>query len=74
MKWQGRRQSTHVSDQRRSSGGKIAIGGGIGSIVVIGLLVVGLLTGFDTSGLVSIAQNFTESAATLRPPLRPLQP
>jgi predicted metalloprotease len=64
MKWQGRRQSDNVSDQRRSSGGKIALGGGLGSIIVIGLLVFGLVTGNDTSGLINIAQNFTDSSAS----------
>ena len=55
MKWQGRRQSTNVSDQRNSSNtGKIAAGG-LGSLVVIGLLLFGLFTGFDTSGLANLA-------------------
>ncbi len=63
MKWQGRRQSDNVSDRRRSSPGQLAVGGGVGSLVVIGLLVFGLFTGFDTSGLINVAQNFTESTS-----------
>ena len=59
MEWKGRRQSTNVSDRRGSSStGKFAVGG-IGSFLVIGLLVFGLLTGYDTSGLISIAEQFT---------------
>ncbi len=62
MKWQGRRQSGNVADQRGSSKGKIAIGSGIGSIVVVGLIVFGLFTGYDTSGLANLAQNLTGSS------------
>jgi uncharacterized protein len=38
MLWQGRRTSSNVEDRRGMSGGKIAIGGGIGTIV-IGLII-----------------------------------
>jgi uncharacterized protein len=44
MRWKGRRQSTNVEDRRgMGMGGKTAIGGGIGSIVVI--LLFALLGG-----------------------------
>lgn len=45
MKWQGRRQSDNVED-RRGAGGKLAVGGGIGTIIVV---VIMLLMGGDPS-------------------------
>ena len=49
MNLKGRRQSTNVDD-RRSQGGKIAVGGGIVGIIVAGLML--LLNGGDPSQLV----------------------
>lgn len=47
MKWQGRRKSDNVNDQRgQRMGGKTVMGGGIGLVVV---LVLMLLTGGDTT-------------------------
>lgn len=43
MKWIGRRGSSNVEDRRGMSGGRIAMGGGIGSIVVV--VIVWLLGG-----------------------------
>lgn len=34
MRWQGRRTSSNVEDRRGISGGKLAVGGGIGTIVI----------------------------------------
>jgi predicted metalloprotease len=50
MKWQGRQGSDNVEDRRGMSGGKMAIGGGIGTIVIV-LLV--LLLGGDPSSLLN---------------------
>ena len=44
MRWQGRRQSGNVRDQRGSRGKRVAIGGGLGTIV---LVVITLLMGGD---------------------------
>ena len=41
MRWQGRRQSSNVDD-RRGMGGRIAVGGGIGTII---LAIIGFLMG-----------------------------
>ncbi len=57
MKWQGRQGSDNVEDRRGMSTGKMAIGGGIGTIVIV-LLV--LLLGGDPSALL----NQTESSTT----------
>lgn len=51
MRWQGRRQSTNVEDRRGSRGKNIAVGGGLGTIV---LVVLGLLFGGDFTDLIQI--------------------
>ncbi len=43
MRWQGRRTSSNVEDRRGMSGGKIAVGGGIGTVVIA--LIIFLLGG-----------------------------
>jgi predicted metalloprotease len=58
MKWEGRQGSDNVEDRRGMSRGKIAIGGGIGTIVVV--LIV-LLLGGDPS---SIIKNMGGSSPT----------
>lgn len=40
MQWKGRRQSSNVSDRRSSSGRKVAVGGGLGTIVLIVLSLI----------------------------------
>jgi uncharacterized protein len=44
MRWRDRRQSENIEDRRGMSGGKIAIGGGLGTIV---LILIALLFGAD---------------------------
>ena len=48
MRWRGERQSTNIEDRRGLSGGKIAVGGGLGGIV---LLIIALLFGIDPQQL-----------------------
>jgi predicted metalloprotease len=48
MRWRGERQSTNIEDRRGLSGGKIAVGGGLGSIVI---LIIALLFGIDPQQL-----------------------
>ncbi len=52
MRWTGRRQSSNVEDRRGFSRGGIAVGGGIGSVVII--LIIYLLGG-DPSALLNDA-------------------
>ncbi|WP_118972567.1 KPN_02809 family neutral zinc metallopeptidase [Taibaiella koreensis] len=62
MRWRGERESDNIEDGRgMSGGGKVAIGGGIGAIIV---LVIGLLTGKDFSSLLNTSQDpsVTQSA------------
>ena len=62
MKWQGRQGSDNVEDRRRMSTGKMAVGGGIGTIVIV--LIV-LLLGGDPSSVVDTMQTTqTESGTT----------
>jgi predicted metalloprotease len=44
MRWRGERQSSNVEDQRGLSGGKVAVGGGLGTLLVI---IIALLFGAD---------------------------
>lgn len=54
MRWRGERESDNVEDRRgMSGGGKVAVGGGIGAVII---LVVGLLTGKDLSSILSTVQ------------------
>jgi predicted metalloprotease len=48
MLWQGQRESENVEDKWRSGGGRIAIGGGIGGVI---LVVAYLLLGGDPQAL-----------------------
>jgi len=43
MRWRGERQSTNIEDRRGLSGGKVAVGGGIGTIVILILAVQNLM-------------------------------
>lgn len=64
MKWRGREGSGNVED-RRGMGGKVAIGGGLGGIIV---LVLSLLFGDNFSpGDINIANNGTDNQTTYTP-------
>lgn len=54
MKWIGRRGSSNVEDRRSGGGGRIAMGGGIGSIVIIALV---WLLGGDPSQILNQVGN-----------------
>ena len=47
MRWRGERQSTNIED-RRGIGGKVAVGGGLGTVIVI---IIALLFGADPQQL-----------------------
>jgi uncharacterized protein len=48
MRWRGERQSTNIEDRRGMSGGKMAIGGGLGTVLI---MILALLFGFDPQTL-----------------------
>ena len=45
MRWEGERQSENVEDRRNISAGQIALGGGLGTILIV--LIASFLTGAD---------------------------
>ena len=57
MLWKGQRQSENVEDRRGMSGGGLAIGGGLGGIV---LLVIALLLGADPRQLLETARRLRD--------------
>ncbi|MDF9797592.1 putative metalloprotease [Catalinimonas alkaloidigena] len=56
MRWKGRRQSTNVDDRRGGRGKSIAVGGGLGTVV---LIVLVMLFGGDPSDLLNVATQQT---------------
>ncbi|HER41069.1 MAG TPA: metalloprotease, partial [Salinimicrobium catena] len=64
MKWRGRRQSSNVEDRRGSStGGKIAIGGGLVGLIFV---LFQLFSGGDTSAVLDQLQDKTETSTETR--------
>ena len=61
MLWKGQRQSDNVEDRRGMSGGGMAIGGGLGGIVV---LVIALLLGADPRQLLEQTRGVDPSTST----------
>jgi predicted metalloprotease len=52
MRWQDREQSTNVEDRRRATPAKVAMGGGLGTLAVLGIL---LLLGADPKEVLNLA-------------------
>lgn len=69
MLWKGQRQSENVEDRRGMSGGGLAIGGGLGGIV---LLVIALLLGADPRQL--LEQSRGEAPVSGTQSSRPINP
>ncbi len=69
MRWQGRRQSGNVEDRRGSTGKRLAVGGGLGTIV---LVLITLLTGGDLGDVLRLVTggggSVNTSAQTTRTP------
>lgn len=61
MRWKGRRQSTNVDDRRGSRGKSVAVGGGLGTVV---LIVLVMLFGGDPSDLLNVATQQTNTTQT----------
>ena len=51
MEWQGRPESDNVEDRRGFGGRRMAVGGGVGTIVIV---IVGLLMGVDPGQLLQV--------------------
>ena len=68
MRWRGERQSSNIEDRRGMSGGKIAVGGGLGTVLV---LIIALIFGADPRQL--LEQLPTEPSSQVQSS-RPLNP
>jgi predicted metalloprotease len=65
MRWRGERESTNIEDRRGLSGGKIAVGGGLGTIVV---MIIALLFGADPRQLLQqVPEDQPTQVQTSRP-------
>ena len=67
MRWRGERQSSNIED-RRGIGGRVAVGGGLGTIVV---LILALLFGADPRQLLEQAPSGPSSDVQSSRPLNP---
>ena len=68
MRWRGERQSSNIEDRRGLSGGKVAVGGGLGTVL---LLIIALIFGADPRQL--LEQLPTEPSSEVQSS-RPLNP
>jgi hypothetical protein len=69
MRWQGRRRSSNVEDRRGMPVGKLAAGGGLGTLLVV--LAISLLTGEDPGRVAEVVtgpQVSTEAGGPAPPP------
>ena len=70
MRWRGERESSNVEDQRgMSGGGRVAIGGGLGTLVII---IIAVLLGADPRQL--LQQVPTETQPSTSQSSRPVNP
>src|SRR4051794_27045740 len=60
MRWQGQRESGNVEDRRGMGGGRIALGGGAGIVVIL----LALLFGVDPRALLQQTRLDTSSSST----------
>ena len=68
MRWQNERRSDNVEDRRGISAGQVAIGGGLGTILIV--LVMSFLTGADPRVLMQRIQVAQPGAARQKPAAR----
>src|SRR5262249_3580843 len=70
MEWEGRRESENVEDQRAMTPGRVAVGGGIGALV---LAVVVYFLGGDPQQVLNQIQQNPEQAPAVRGATDPAQ-
>ena len=68
MRWRGERQSSNIEDRRGMSGGKIAVGGGLGTVL---LLIIALIFGADPRQLLEQMPSGDSSEVQSSRPLNP---
>jgi uncharacterized protein len=68
MRWRGERQSSNIEDRRGFSGGKVAVGGGLGTVL---LLIIALIFGADPRQLLEQLPSDTSSPVQSSRPANP---
>jgi uncharacterized protein len=68
MRWRGERQSSNIEDRRGLSGGKIAVGGGLGTVLI---LIIALIFGADPRQLLEQLPAEPSSEVQSSRPLNP---
>lgn len=68
MRWRGERQSSNIEDRRGMSAGRVAVGGGLGSIVI---LIIALLLGADPRQLLEQVPTDPSSGGQVSRPVNP---
>jgi predicted metalloprotease len=71
MLWKGRRESENVEDQRTLTPGRVAVGGGVGVVIVA--IIVGLLGGDPQQFLKQFQGDAQQGDAQNNPPADPAQ-
>jgi predicted metalloprotease len=69
MLWRNRRQSENIDDRRGLSGGRVAIGGGLGTIILV--IIVVLLGGDPRQFLQQLPQEQTQPGTQSSQPVNP---
>ncbi len=70
MRWRGERQSTNIEDRRGLSTGKVAVGGGLGTIVI---LIIALLFGVNPQTLLEQVPSSPSSDVSSSRPVNPAE-
>jgi uncharacterized protein len=68
MRWRGERQSSNIEDRRGMSAGKVAVGGGLGTVVI---LIIALLFGADPRQLLEQLPSDSDSQVQSSRPNNP---
>ena len=63
MRWRSERESSNIEDRRGMSGGKIAIGGGLGTLAI---LILAAIFGINPQQLLQIAPDQNEPGVANR--------
>ncbi len=71
MRWRDRRQSENIEDRRGLSGGRIAVGGGLGTIIIV--IIVMLLGGDPRQFLQQLPQERAQPGSESSRPLNPAE-
>jgi hypothetical protein len=71
MRWRDRRQSENIEDRRGLSGGRIAVGGGLGTIIIV--IIVMLLGGDPRQFLQQLPQERAQPGSESSRPVNPAE-